>query len=127
MRLTTSPTMKIVKCTLLSIVIATTSAVGQSGTPTSVVDRAMRDATINALVERVAAGYVLPENAERVVQALRSANRAGEYTGKTPREFVDAVNGTLLNASQDKHLKVFYQPVTVPSGAGAESSGSTGR
>jgi C-terminal processing protease CtpA/Prc len=34
----------------------------------------------------------------------------GEYDGKTPQEFADAIGRTLRNASHDKHFAVFYQP-----------------
>src|SRR5207247_10908179 len=84
-------TMNIGKCTLFSMVITIASASAQTETSASV-EKATRDATIAALVQKVAAGYVLPENADRIVQALQSANRLGEYNGKTPGDFADAVN-----------------------------------
>jgi hypothetical protein len=112
--------MNIGKCTLLSMVITIGSASAQTG-PSTLVEKATRDATIDTLVQKVASGYVLPENADRIVQALRSANRAGAYNGKTPRDFADAVNRTLLSASHDKHLKVFYQPVAVSAAVAGES------
>ena len=90
--------------------VFTTTTVAQSPVTTAI-DKSERDAAIEALVTKVGAGYVLPDLSERIIQALRSANRDREYDGKGPREFVDAVNRTLLNASHDKHLAVFYQPM----------------
>ena len=52
----------------------------------------------------------MPEAVGRIIQALRSANNAGEYDGTAPREFADAVGRTLRNASGDKHFAVFYEP-----------------
>src|SRR5215831_16518423 len=90
--------------------VLTTTTVAQSPATTAI-DKSERDAAIEALVTKVGAGYVLPDLSERIIQALRSANRDREYDGKGPREFVDAVNRTLLNVSHDKHLAVFYQPM----------------
>jgi C-terminal processing protease CtpA/Prc len=68
----------------------------------------------------MSAVYVLPEAVERITQALRSANSAGEYDGKVPQEFADAVGRTLRNASRDKHFAVFYEPAA-PVSPGAAS------
>src|SRR5262252_1806005 len=103
---------------LASLVLAT-SVAGQRGTLGTVVDNTARDATIDALMEKIATQYILPENTERITQALRSANRAGQYDGKTPQTFVEAVNITLRDASHDKHLSVFYDPLTPAPQTGA--------
>lgn len=79
-----------------------------SGRPT--VEKAERDRVIDVLAMKLSAGYVLPEAVGRIIQALRSANNAGEYDGTAPREFADAVGRTLRNASGDKHFAVFYEP-----------------
>jgi C-terminal processing protease CtpA/Prc len=113
--------MKMLSWTLISSLIVTTSVLAQNGTPVPVVEKTMRDATIDTLIGKIVAGYVLPENVERIVQPLRLANRAGQYDGKTPQDFVEAVNTTLLNASRDKHLKIFYQPGTPAPQAGTVS------
>jgi len=69
--------------------VLTTTTVAQSPVTTAI-DKSERDAAIEALVTKVGAGYVLPDLSERIIQALRSANRDREYDGKGPREFVDA-------------------------------------
>ena len=79
-----------------------------SGPPT--VEKSERDDVIDVLATKLRAGYVLPDAVGRIIQALRSANSAGEYDGKAPREFADAVGRTLRNASGDKHFAVFYEP-----------------
>jgi len=104
-----------VRCPLLFVLVVlatTTSAVGQNATPTSVVEKAARDAAIDALIGKIVAQYVLPENATRITQALQSAARAGQYDGKTPQAFVEAVNITLRAASHDKHMSVSYEPTS---------------
>jgi retinol-binding protein 3 len=103
--------MEVVKWALIAMMIAMPSVLAQEETPAPIVEKALRDTTIDALISKVVAGYVLPENVNRIVQALRSAIRAGQYDHKTPQEFVDIVNATLRSASHDKHLAVFYQPL----------------
>ncbi|HLQ46925.1 MAG TPA: hypothetical protein VK137_19425 [Planctomycetaceae bacterium] len=106
------------RCTFLFVFALTATVVAQSPATTAV-EKAERDAAVEALATKLGAGYVLADISWSIIQALRSANSTGEYDGKAPKEFVDAVNRTLVNASHDKHLAVFYQPVT--QGAGAPS------
>ena len=102
------------RCTFLFLFALTATALGQSPTPATV-EKSERDSVIEALATKLSAGYVLPEAVGRITQALRSASKVGEYDGKAPREFADAINRTLLNASHDKHLAVFYQPAPTAS------------
>jgi hypothetical protein len=97
------------RCSLLFVVALTVTVLGQSPTPVTV-GKSERDNVIDALATKLSAGYVLPDAVGRITQALRSANRAGEYDGKTPQEFADAVGRTLRTAGPDKHFAVFYQP-----------------
>ena len=97
------------RCTFLFVVALTATALGQSLTPATV-EKSERDSVIEALATKLSAGYVLPEAVGRITHALRSANSAGEYDGKAPQEFADAIGRTLRNASHDKHFAVFYQP-----------------
>jgi hypothetical protein len=93
----------------LFVFALTATVVGQSAS-SATVEKSERDSVIEALATKLTAGYVLPEAVERITQALRSANSMGEYDGKTPQEFADAIGRTLRNASHDKHFAVFYQP-----------------
>src|SRR5262245_32476546 len=93
----------------LFVFVLTASVPGQSPTPATI-QKSERDSVIEALAMKLSTGYVLPEAVGRISQALHSANSAGEYDGKTPQEFADAVGRTLRNASHDKHFAVFYQP-----------------
>jgi len=95
----------------LFVGVLTATAIAQSAATTTV-EKSERDAAIETLVTKVGAGYVLPDLSERIIRALHTANRNREYDGKGPKEFVDAVNRTLKNASHDKHLTVFYQPMS---------------
>jgi C-terminal processing protease CtpA/Prc len=97
------------RCKFLLVFALTATVLSQSPAPATV-KTSERDAVIEALATKLSAGYVIPEAVGRITQALRSANGVGEYDGKAPKEFADAINRTLLNASHDKHLSVFYQP-----------------
>jgi len=100
------PTMRY---TLLFVFALTATVLGQSATPATV-EKPERESVIEALAAKLSAGYVLPDAVGRIIQALRSANSAGEYDGKAPNEFADAIGRTLRNASHDKHFAVFYDP-----------------
>ena len=109
------------RCTFLFVFALTATVLGQSPTPTTV-EKSERDRVIEALATKLSAGYVLPEAVGRIIQALRSANGMGEYDGKAPREFADALGQTLRNASHDKHFAVFYEPAPTVSPAAATQS-----
>ena len=102
------------RCTLLFVFALTAPVLGQSLSPATV-EKAERDSVIEALATKLTATYVLPDRVGRIIQALRSADSAGEYDGKTPQAFADAVKRTLLNASHDKHFAVFYDPLPTAS------------
>jgi retinol-binding protein 3 len=104
------------RCTFLFVFALTATVLAQSPATTTV-EKSERDAVVEALGMKLSAGYVLPDAVGRITQALRSANNAGEYAGKAPKEFADAINLTLLSASHDKHLAVFYQPAPTVSQA----------
>ena len=109
------------RSTLLFVFVLTATVLGQSPGPATV-EKSERDRVIEALATKLNAGYVLPDAVERITQALRSARSAGEYDGKAPEEFADAIGRTLRNASRDKHFAVFYQPApTAPPGAATPS------
>src|SRR5687768_6613030 len=98
------------RCTFLFAFALTAALLGQSPTPATV-EKPERDSVIEALATKLNTLYVLPEAVGRITQALRSANSMGEYDGKAPQEFADAIGLTLRIASRDKHFAVFYQPV----------------
>src|SRR5688572_21259879 len=114
--------MQIRRTAVLAIVFLPVMTAAQQVTPVpsgpSTVGKSERDNVIEALATKLTAVYVLPEAVERITQALRSTNSAGEYDGKAPNEFADAIGRTLRNASRDKHFAVFYEPAaTVSPGA----------
>jgi hypothetical protein len=109
------------RCTFPFLFALTATVLGQSPTPATV-EKPERDSVIEALATKLSAVYVLPEAVGRITQALRSANSAGEYDGKAPQEFADAVRRTLLNASHDKHFAVFYDPAPTASPEAATPS-----
>ena len=97
------------RCTCLFVFALTATVLGQPPVPATV-EKSERDSVIEALAAKLSAVYVLPEAVGRIAQALRAANSEGEYDGKAPKEFADAVGQTLRNASDDKHFAVFYEP-----------------
>ena len=109
------------RCTLPFVFALTATVLGQAPAPATV-EKSERDSVIEALATKLSAGYVLPDAVERITQALRSASRAGEYDGKAPQEFADAIGRTLRNASRDKHFAVFYQPAPAVSPEAATQS-----
>jgi hypothetical protein len=109
------------RCTFLFVCALTATVLGQSPAPATV-EKSERDSLIEALVTKLNAGYVLPEAVGRIIQALRSANSAGDYDGKAPQELADAIGRTLRNASRDKHFAVFYQPAPTASPEAATPS-----
>jgi retinol-binding protein 3 len=109
------------RCAFLFVCVLTATVVGQSAGPAAV-DKSERDTVIDALETKLRGGYVLPEAVERITQALRSASSAGEYDGKAPRDFADAIGRTLRNASHDKHFAVFSEPAAMVSSQAAAVS-----
>jgi retinol-binding protein 3 len=93
-------------------VFALTAVVLGQSAPPATVEKTERDRVIEALATKLRAGYVLPEAVGRITQALRSAASAGEYDGKAPEEFADALGRTLRDSGHDKHFAVFYAPVS---------------
>ena len=91
------------RCTLLFVFALTATVLGQSST-SATVDKPERDSVIEALATKLTASYVLPDRLGRIIQALRAANSAGEYDGKTPKEFADALKRTLLNEIGRAHV-----------------------
>ena len=109
------------RCTFLFVLALTVPVLGQSPVPATV-EKAERDTVIDALATKLG-GYVLPDAVTRITRALRAANTAGEFDGKAPEEFADAVGRTLRNASRDKHFAVFYQPAPTMPGSTPTASG----
>lgn len=94
-------------CVVALVVVVTVQSMS------GVVEQAERDAVLSALTSRLNAGYVLPDSVDRITRALTAANARGEYTHQPPKDFVDSVNRTLLKASADKHLAIYFQPAVV--------------
>ena len=113
------------RCTFLFVLALTATVLGQSPSPATV-EKPERDAVIEALATKLSASYVLPEAVGRITQALRSANSVGEYDGKAPKEFADAIGRTLRNTSHDKHFAVSYQPTPTVSPKTATSAEMSG-
>ena len=80
-----------------------------------VIDRVVRSAVIEKLLSGIQTGYVIPENAEVTIQAIRAAESSGTYEMfGAAKAFADKLTLDLLSASHDKHLAVFFDPESTP-------------
>ena len=86
------------------------------------IDQVVRNAVIEKLLSGIQTGYVIPENAEVTIRAIRAAESSGFYEKfGTAKTFADQLTLDLRSASHDKHLAVFFDPEsTTP----AKSSGA---
>ncbi len=100
---------------LLLLIAVVPTGLAQQPTQLSL-DKLARAAVIEALAAKLNAGYVLPDSSQGIIQALRSAQEAGDYDAvQTPKEYAEMLTTTLRSASHDKHLSVFYDPPPAPS------------
>jgi hypothetical protein len=74
-------------------------------------NRERREAIVETTLEYVRANYVYPERVAAVERALRENIRAGRYdTFAGLDDFLDALNGDMEAAANDKHLRVINNP-----------------
>ena len=90
------------------------------------IDAATRTETIDALTIKLKDGYVISDGSGRIIEALRSAQRTGDYDKfETAKAFADRLNADLRAASHDRHLAVYFDPQgTTPPPASLGSSAS---
>jgi hypothetical protein len=75
---------------------------------------------VEALIERLEEGYVLPERAAEAASLLRARLAEGSYDLPLGPEFCRRASGDLLDATGDKHLRLLWHEAPQPSGRGEE-------
>jgi hypothetical protein len=91
----------------IMVVIAHTAMTAPQGNGTTI-GTPERDAIVEALARRLTTGYVLPDRVNATVLAMRTASAAGDFGGKAPKEFGDALNRTLRARGHGQ--RPTYQP-----------------
>src|SRR5262245_13128046 len=68
------------------------------------------DATtlVEQLVEQLNDGYVFPDRAARAVELLRARREQGAYANATGSELCERISADLLEACDDKHLRLIW-------------------
>lgn len=73
----------------------------------------MRSSLIEQLIEKIQAGYVVPEAGQTAIQNLRHAQASGTYEScGTAKTFAEKLTSDLQAATHDKHLRVRFEPAT---------------
>jgi|SRR5579862_1780225 len=81
------------------------------------VTQAERAETIDALAKSLESDYILPDVAEKMVQAIREHQARHEYDEITEGEkFAKALTNDLQAISHDRHLEVDYSAESIPDG-----------
>ena len=67
--------------------------------------------TIDSIGNKLKANYIFPEVADKMIAALESNLKKGNYKSITdPQEFASKLTEDLQTISHDKHLRVMYNP-----------------
>lgn len=67
--------------------------------------------TIDSIGNKLKANYVYPEVADKMIAAIESNLKKGNYNSITdPQEFASKITEDLQSVSHDKHLRVQYDP-----------------
>jgi hypothetical protein len=77
------------------------------------VDHSMKASVIDGVIEKLREGYIFPEVAEAMAEALR--RRVGEYEAVTSGvRFAEILTAQLREVSSDLHLHVSFRPFSSP-------------
>jgi hypothetical protein len=83
--------------------------------PTVVVDAAMRQQAVEALVTQLQANYVFPEKVEPIETLLRQRLRNGDYDGLSNGEqFAKTLAADMVSSSHDVHMRVDFSTDVLP-------------
>jgi retinol-binding protein 3 len=86
-------------------------------------DAATRQKTIDAISARLTDYYVYPDVAAKMVAAVQEHEKHGDYNSITDgNEFAGALTQDLRAVSHDRHLRVTYNPYTLPQQPGSPES-----
>ena len=91
----------------------------QGTTPSgAMLDAAERNRVIAGVISNLKDYYVYPEMAQKMVSALEAHEQAGDYNAQTDGPaFADLLTKQLRDVSDDRHLRVVYDPMTAGSAA----------
>lgn len=79
------------------------------------IDAATRKRVILAVTDKLNENYVFPETAKKMEDALRKADRRGEYKEiSNGDDFARLLTTQLQEVSRDKHLRVNFNPFAMP-------------
>ena len=85
-----------------------TAQVGEQ--PDTSIDAATRNRVVEAVLQRLYEGYVFPDKAAEMAQAVRAQVKRGAYSRiVSARGFADTLTRDLRAVSHDLHLEVVYQ------------------
>lgn len=88
---------------------------GAADTPDLEIDAATRDQVIGGTLAALERGYVFPEVAARMAEAVRARRLAGEYAEvSSARQLAKTLTAHLQEVSRDKHLRVRYSAEPLP-------------
>ena len=78
-------------------------------------DAAERKRVIDGVISKLNEYYVYPDVAQKMADALRAHQRAGDYRAETDGAvFAELLTKHLQNVSHDRHLRVVYSPFKAP-------------
>ena len=96
-------------------IVASLTAQNPPPSPDITLDAAMRAEVIDGALKALNEGYVFPDVAKQMEQAIRARQQGKEYDSITSgREFARALTEHLRAVSKDKHLAVNYNPQPLP-------------
>ena len=83
--------------------------------PDTTIDAATRSRVIDGVLRHLQAGYIFPEKAAEMAQAVREHSQSGRYDrlGRA-QAFAQTLTGDLQAVSRDRHLEVVYFRGEVP-------------
>ena len=82
--------------------------------PDTTIDAATRETVVEGVLRRLDQGYVFPEKAAEMRQAIQARMKQGAYERLvSARAFADSLTADLRAVSHDRHLEVSYQRAAV--------------
>ena len=78
-------------------------------------------ALIDAIVNRLQAGYIFPDRAAEAERLLRANLEAGRYGSRVDEQLCDRINEDLLTACADKHLRLIWHVASEDTGESPKS------
>jgi hypothetical protein len=94
----------------LTLVLAPSPVVQTAGPgPDTTIDASTRSRVIQGVLRRIQEGYVFPDKAKEMAQAVQRRAGQGEYDSiVSARAFADRLTQDLRSVSHDRHLEVAY-------------------